>query len=133
MELEYRRKKTTLSLINYHFVFCPRYRRKIFSNPKIEKRFKEIVTEVCRSMEVEVIAVKCFDDHTHLFLGAYPQHSPSDIVGRIKHDSSTKLRQEFKELSRAVSLWTRSFFVSTSIDTPDATISNYINEQKKRG
>ncbi|MCY9502365.1 IS200/IS605 family transposase, partial [Paenibacillus larvae] len=25
---EYRRTATTVSLINYHFVFCPRYRRK---------------------------------------------------------------------------------------------------------
>ncbi|MGF9820564.1 IS200/IS605 family transposase, partial [Brevibacillus agri] len=24
---EYRRTSTTLSLLNYHFVFCPRYRR----------------------------------------------------------------------------------------------------------
>ncbi|HDR3494331.1 TPA: IS200/IS605 family transposase, partial [Bacillus wiedmannii] len=23
---DYRRTKTTVSLINYHFVFCPRYR-----------------------------------------------------------------------------------------------------------
>jgi putative transposase len=84
-------------------------------------------------MEVEVIAIKCYNDHTHLFLGALPQLSPSDIVGRIKHESSTKLRLEFKELSRAVSLWTRSFFVSTSYDTPDTTIATYINEQKKRG
>ncbi|MEJ6528296.1 IS200/IS605 family transposase, partial [Exiguobacterium sp. USCH10] len=30
METNYRRTHTTVSLINYHFVFCPRYRRKIF-------------------------------------------------------------------------------------------------------
>lgn len=30
MENNYRRTHTTVSLINYHFVFCPRYRRKIF-------------------------------------------------------------------------------------------------------
>ncbi|HHP1041790.1 TPA: IS200/IS605 family transposase, partial [Bacillus thuringiensis] len=27
---DYRRTKTTVSLISYHFVFCPRYRRKNF-------------------------------------------------------------------------------------------------------
>ncbi|MBQ2079832.1 MAG: IS200/IS605 family transposase, partial [Erysipelotrichaceae bacterium] len=25
MDNDYRRTKTTVSLINYHFVFCPRY------------------------------------------------------------------------------------------------------------
>ncbi|MFC4698426.1 IS200/IS605 family transposase, partial [Enterococcus aquimarinus] len=28
MDNEYRHSKTTVSLLNYHFVFCPRYRRK---------------------------------------------------------------------------------------------------------
>ena len=31
MGQEYRRTATTVSLINYHFVFCPRYRRKVLS------------------------------------------------------------------------------------------------------
>ncbi|PRO64475.1 IS200/IS605 family transposase, partial [Alkalicoccus urumqiensis] len=30
MENQYRKTNTTVSLLNYHFVFCPRYRRKIF-------------------------------------------------------------------------------------------------------
>ncbi|MFC7439884.1 IS200/IS605 family transposase, partial [Laceyella putida] len=25
-------RRTTVSLINYHFVFCPRYRRKVLVN-----------------------------------------------------------------------------------------------------
>ncbi|MCL6442988.1 MAG: IS200/IS605 family transposase, partial [Alicyclobacillus sp.] len=29
MGQDYRHTKTTVSLINYHFVFCPRYRRKV--------------------------------------------------------------------------------------------------------
>ncbi|RQD68049.1 MAG: IS200/IS605 family transposase, partial [Tindallia sp. MSAO_Bac2] len=29
MSQAYRRTQTTVSLINYHFVFCPRYRRKV--------------------------------------------------------------------------------------------------------
>lgn len=41
MENKYRRTKTTVSLINYHFVFCPRYRRKIFNIPGVEIRFKK--------------------------------------------------------------------------------------------
>ena len=44
----YRYTSTTVSLINYHFVFCPRYRRKIFLIPNIEKRFKELVKLKCK-------------------------------------------------------------------------------------
>ncbi|HSJ38996.1 MAG TPA: IS200/IS605 family transposase, partial [Planococcus sp. (in: firmicutes)] len=37
---QYRRTKTTVSLINYHFIFCPRYRRKIFLDSAVEDCFK---------------------------------------------------------------------------------------------
>lgn len=40
---DYRRTATTVSLVNYHFVFCPRYRRKIFLIDGVEARFKELV------------------------------------------------------------------------------------------
>ncbi|MBQ3962495.1 MAG: transposase, partial [Erysipelotrichaceae bacterium] len=40
MNNDYRRTKTTVSLINYHFVFCPRYRRKIFNIPGVAESFK---------------------------------------------------------------------------------------------
>jgi transposase IS200 family protein len=51
----YRRTKTTVSFINYHFVFCPRYRRKIFDIQDVEARFKEIVKNICYDLEIEVI------------------------------------------------------------------------------
>ncbi|OWZ85005.1 IS200/IS605 family transposase [Natranaerobius trueperi] len=133
MKQEYRRTKTIVSLINYHFVFCPRYRRKIFSNPKVEQRFKEIVHEVCTEQKIEVLAIKCEKDHTHLFLNALPQISPSQIMAKIKGVSSRKIRQEFKHLNHMPSLWTRSFFVSTTGNVSSETIKKYVEEQKKRG
>lgn len=84
MKQEYRRTKTTVSLGNYHFVFCPRYRRKIFLNQKVEQRFKEIVHEVCVELKIEILAIECDKDHTHMFLNALPQISPSQIMAKIK-------------------------------------------------
>ena len=68
MENNYRHTNTTVSLINYHFVFCPRYRRKIFLIPKIEQRFKTLVNEKCKELEIEIIAIECDKDHVHMFL-----------------------------------------------------------------
>jgi len=133
MKQEYRRTKTTVSLINYHFVFCPRYRRKIFLNQQVEQRFKEIVHEVCVEQEIEILAIECDKDHTHMFLNALPQISPSQIMAKIKGVSSRILRQEFKHLSHLPSLWTRSFFVSTAGNVSSDTIKKYIEEQKTRG
>lgn len=63
MENKYRKTKTTVSLINYHFIFCPRYRRKIFDIPNVEERFKEIVKNICSENDIQIIAIECDKDH----------------------------------------------------------------------
>lgn len=56
---KYGSANTTVSLLNYHFVFCPRYRRKIFLNTKVEERFKEIVKETCETLTIDILAMEC--------------------------------------------------------------------------
>ena len=132
MENKYRHTNTTVSLINYHFVFCPRYRRKIFLIPNVEKRFKELVKIKCKELEIEIIAIECDKDHSHMFLNCLPTLSPSDIMQQIKGYTSKILREEFSELSKMPSLWTRSYFVSTAGNVCSETIKKYVENQKKR-
>lgn len=132
METKYRRTQTTVSFINYHFVFCPRYRRKIFDVPEIEQRFKELVKEVCFEHEFEVVAMECDQDHAHLFLSVLPKYSPSDVMKHIKGHTGRVLRAEFKLLSKMPNLWTRSFFVSTAGQVSSETIKKYVEEQRTR-
>ena len=132
MKNNYRTTKTTVSLINYHFVFCPRYRRKIFLIPNVEERFKHMVKTICEEMEVEIIAIECDKDHTHMFLNCLPTLSPSDIMQKIKGVTSKLLRDEFLELAKMPSLWTRSYFVSTAGNVSSETVKQYVENQKKR-
>ncbi len=129
---DYRKTQTTVSLINYHFVFCPRYRRKIFDIKDLEIRFKEIVKDICDELEINIIAIECDRDHTHMFLNCSPTLSPADIMQKIKGVSSKIIRQEFIQLSKMPSLWTRSYFVSTAGDVSSETIKRYVEEQKTR-
>ena len=128
----YRRTATTVSLINYHFVFCPRYRRKIFTNKAVEQRFKELVAKICEEMSIQIIAIECDSDHSHIFLNCLPTHSPADIMQKIKGYSSRVLREEFSHLTKMPSLWTRSYFVSTAGNVSSDTIKAYVENQKKR-
>lgn len=132
MEDKYRKTQTTVSLINYHFVFCPRYRRKIFSIPNVEERFKYMVKFICEEMEVEIIAIECDKDHTHMFLNCLPTLSPSHIMQKIKSTTSRSLRDEFPQLKKMPSLWTRSYFVSTAGNVCSETIKKYVESQKTR-
>jgi putative transposase len=132
MENNYRHTETTVSLINYHFVFCPRYRRKIFLIPNVEERFKILVKEKCKELNINIIALECNKDHTHMFLNCLPTQSPSYIMQQIKGYTSKILRKEFVELSKMHSLWTRSYFISTAGNVCSETIKKYVENQKTR-
>lgn len=119
-------------MINYHFVFCPRYRRKIFLIPGVEDRFKELIREKCEELNIEIIAMECDKDHTHLFLNCLPKQSLSFIMKELKGCTSHALKREFVELSEMYVLWTRSYFVSTAGNVSSETIKQYVENQKKR-
>lgn len=128
---EYRRTKTTVSLINYHFVFCPRYRRKIFLNSNLDVRFKELVGQISEKYDFHIVALETDKDHCHLFINALPTLSPADIMAKIKGGTSRQLRDEFPELKAMPSLWTRSYFVSTAGNVSSQIIKQYVENQRK--
>ena len=132
MKQEYRHTQTTVSLINYHFVFCPRYRRKVLVKD-VEQLFKDVLCEICEENDFLIVALEVMPDHVHVFLNALPSISPSDIMAKVKGVTSRRLRQEFKHLQHLPSLWTRSFFCSTAGNVSSETIARYIAEQKTRG
>ena len=132
MENNYRTTTTTVSLINYHFVFCPRYRRKIFLISTVETQFKNLVKSICEQMDIKIIAIECDKDHVHMFLNCLPTLSPSDIMQKIKGITSKELRNEFSQLAKMPSLWTRSYFVSTAGNVCSETIKQYVENKKSR-
>ena len=132
MKNNYRHENTTVSMVNYHFVFCPRYRRKIFLIDGVEARFKELVLQICETNNIVILALECHLDHCHLFVNCPPKLSPADVMRLIKSNTTAKLRQEFEQLSKCPSIWTRSYFVSTAGNVSNETIRRYIETQKTR-
>ena len=51
----------------YHIVFAPKYRRKIFYESH-RKEIMEIIKELCRWKEVEILEGEMAVDHVHLLL-----------------------------------------------------------------
>ena len=92
-----------------------------------------LVQEICKELEIEIIAMECEKDHVHLFLNTLPTFSPTDIMAKIKGVTSKKLREEFSHLQHLPSLWTRSYFVSTAENVSSETIRRYVENQKTRG
>jgi len=100
MSQKYRHSNTSVTLINYHFVWIVRRRRKVL-NTVIEARLKELIDEVCSRLDCEVIAVEVDQqDHVHLFVNAPPLYSPAQLMHRIKGYTAKILREEFPDLMK---------------------------------
>ena len=129
---EYRHNRTSVSLIHYHLIWCPKRRRRVLVNA-VRERLDTLIREVAAELACTVIAMEIMPDHLHLFLSAPPTLAPHQIVRRIKGRSSRVLRQEFRHLLHLPSLWTRSYFCSTAGNVSSHMIQRYIAEQRTRG
>jgi putative transposase len=102
------------------------------SHGAVKTRLEEIIRNVAKDIDAEVLALEVMPDHVHLFVSAVLQMAPNQVVGRFKGASSRILRQEFPHLLRLPSLWTQSSFISTSGNVSSGTIQKYIEAQSKR-
>ncbi|MCL4518831.1 MAG: IS200/IS605 family transposase [Thaumarchaeota archaeon] len=116
--------------MNYHFVWCPKYRRKVIVGA-VEKRLKQLLQEKAEALDCKIIALETMPDHIHIFIQATPLLGPNRIVAGMKGYSSRILREEFPHLTSSLpTLWTRSYFVSTHGHVSSETIKKYVEVQK---
>lgn len=115
---------------NYHVVWCPKYRRDVLVEG-VDVRFKSIATEVCEERNCGLQEIEVMPDHVHLLVDCDPQFGIHRLVKAIKGRSSRLLRQEYPSLkSRLPTLWTNSYFVSTTGGATISKIKKYIESQK---
>jgi putative transposase len=128
--MDYAHDGRTVHLVVYHIIWCPKRRRTVLVGP-IRTRLEQIVREVATERDWTVIGLAIQPDHVHLVVRADPNTLPSDIPRRVKSRSSHHLRQEFPQLRKLPSLWTRSFLLSTAGNVSQETIRKYIERQSK--
>ena len=128
--MEYKHSRNQVYLINYHLVWCPKRRKPVLVG-RVKKRLEQILKEVAKEKNVEVLALEVRPDHLHLFVSAYPQLEVHKLVKAFKDRSSHYLRREFPHLLKLPSLWTNAYFVSTAGNVSNRTIRQYIEAQPR--
>ena len=129
----YRKSSHTVYDIKYHIVWITKYRKPILRG-EIALRVRDLIREICRAKDVEIIKGHVSKDHVHIFVSVPPHISVSQLVQAIKGKSSRKILMEYKRLSRAFwgrHMWARGYFVATSGNVTDEVIIKYIEEQGK--
>jgi len=130
MDSKYRTTETTVYCCRYHIIFCPKYRRKVLTEP-IQERLKEIVYSMQEEDDFIILEIEVMPDHVHLLLDINPIIGVQTVVSRIKGKTSNLLNKEFPELVRKLpTLWTRSKFIATVGSVSLETVKQYIENQK---
>ena len=124
--------RTTVFNLGYHFIWCPKYRRKVLVG-EIETRLKELLLAKGSEVGLEIVSLEVMPDHVHLFIKAPPTAGPHWIVQQLKGYTSRNLRAEFPELKRKIpSLWTRSYYCESVGHISEETVKKYIEDQKNK-
>ena len=112
-------------------VWITKYRKKILEGD-VAIRVRDVIREICRSENVEIIKGHVSRDHVHLFVSIPPQVCISRLVQRLKGKSSHKLLHEFDRLQKLYwwrHFWARGYFCCSSGDITDEMIKEYIENQ----
>lgn len=127
----YRKGAHTLYDLKYHIVWVTKYRKPILST-KRALRTRELIREITKGKNVQILKGHVSKDHIHLFVSVPPSISIANLVQLLKGKTSRKLLQEDKTLAKTnwgQHLWARGYFVTTSGVVTDETIMNYIENQ----
>lgn len=122
----------------YHICWCTKYRRRIL-NPGVTEYVRKILPQIVRSMTGVTIEELGIDekmkDHLHLVIIIPPKFSASDVIARLKAESSSMMRKKFTFLEKVFwkenIVWSPGFFLST-IGVNEKVIKQYVRFQGKQ-
>ena len=121
--------------IQYHVVWCVKYRRKIIT-PQIEKSLFVILTKLAADSGFTIAEFNTDLDHVHLLLECSPQHYIPNIIKGLKGVSARLLMKKYGENLRKKlwggHLWNPSYFVATVSEQTEEQIRHYIQSQKEK-
>ena len=109
--MRFRKGTHAIYKTEYHLVWIPRYRRKIFV-----KGVKQYAEELFRHIpglnpDIEVIKVNVQVDHVHMVIVIPPRYAVARVVQYIKSQSGKILREKFPFLGKVYfsrgGIWSR--------------------------
>lgn len=97
--MENRRSTHNINSLQVYLVWITKYRYQVLQG-EIQLRCRDILRQVCNSLDIQIIKGVVSKDHIHLHLSYPSQLSVSEVIRRLKGRSSRLLLQEFPELKR---------------------------------
>ena len=130
--MELQRNTHHVYRLMYHFVWIPKYRHKVFSEP-YRGTLKAIIEKIGYDYGIDVVELEVPEDHIHMIVRGEPKMSPSKVMRIVKSISAREFFRRYPEVKKHYfwggKLWTQSYFVETIGNADEETIRKYVQNQ----
>ncbi len=117
----------TFSKILLHVVFSTKGRRN-FLYKDMRERLLAYLCGIARRMNAPVVKAHAVDDHVHILIQVEPTHSASDVVGKLKANSSRWVHKTFPRLADFG--WQNGFAVFSVSESARDDVVCYLESQE---
>jgi len=115
----------------YHVTWIPKYRKKSLYGD-LRKYLEEVIRELARQKECEVIEGHMVSDHVHMLISIPPKYAVAQVIGYIKGKSAIHIARNYlgrKKNFTGQHFWAKGYHVST-VGRNEEAIRKYIKEQE---
>ena len=129
--MDYQCRNRAKYLIVYHLIFVVKYRKPLLT--RSGQRMKEVLQQRAASSDFEIKEIEVDRDHVHLMVLSQPKLSPTQIVRRLKAESTHLIWQEHPDLKREFwkkrVFWSDGYFCASIGNASIETVKRYIESQ----
>ena len=118
--------------LHVHLVWSTKYRYAVLKGD-IQIRCKDLIKQMCDTMDIKVLKGVVSKDHIHLHLSYPPKLSISEMVKRLKGRSARLMLDEYSELKKRYwgqHLWGIGYGAWSSGNITDEMIHEYLEHHK---
>ena len=132
--MKFRKSAHAIYKTEYHLVWIPRYRRKVFVAGVREFTAKLLSQIPELDPDIEVVKLNVQVDHVHMVVVIPPKYAVARVVQYMKSQSAKALKAKFPFLRKVYfsreGLWSRGYCVSC-IGLDEKEILAYVEHQEK--
>ena len=117
----------------YPIVFIPKKRKKVIYG-SLRKYLGDILHELAKQKDIEILEGHLMRDHVHICLSIPPKIAVSSAVGYLKGKSAIAIARKFRGRQRNFNgehFWARGYFVST-VGLDEVVVREYIRHQENQ-
>jgi putative transposase len=130
----FRRLSHTIWHCQYHIVWAPKYRYRILVGA-VKEAAEVGIQAICGFAGCEVVELNVQRDHVHLVVMIPPKVSVSNLVGRLKGQTSIKLLHQFRQMREKPywgnHFWSKGYCVDT-VGLDADMIRKYVRYQEEK-